>query len=128
MNSREHKIKLPPELVGFFEATGYTESTLFESRRNARLRVRAAADLSILKMLPSIPRKELEFGVLVKDVSQRGISFIAHKQLFPEECVTIQFNSRVFELRIVRCRRLNELCYECGAEVQAFRNLEEETA
>jgi hypothetical protein len=126
MKNRELKIKLPPELKDFFEQTGYTESTFFESRRNGRLRIRAEGDITLLKNLPSLPRKENEFLVLIKDVSQRGLCLLTHKQLFPLEEFSLSFNARVIDASIVRCRRINELCYECGAEIQAFKNLEDD--
>ena len=120
MKSLELKIKLPPELKNFFAETGYTDSTLFESRKNGRLRIRAAGELVLSKNLPALPRNETEFLVLIKDVSQRGICLLAHKQLFPEEAFVLNFNSRMIEARIVRCRRLNEQCFECGAEIKSL--------
>lgn len=126
MSEKELKIILPPELKNFFAETGYTESTYFESRRNGRLRIRAVGDITLSKNLPSLPRKENEFLVLIKDVSQRGICLLTHKQLFPHEEFSLSFNARVIDGRIVRCRRVNELCYECGAEIQSFKNLESE--
>jgi hypothetical protein len=126
VNLADLKIELPPQLKNFFEEKGYTDSTLFESRKNGRLRIRAAGELVLSKTLPSLPRKEKEFLVLIKDVSQRGVCLLTHKQLFPEESFILNFNSRIIEARIVRCRRLNQRCFECGAEIKSFRNLEAE--
>ncbi len=71
---------------------------------------------------PSIQRSERAMIVLVKDISRSGISFLAHEQLWPEETIALQFLGRHIRARIVRCRRLDSACWECGAEITHFEN------
>lgn len=126
MNSLDSKIVLPLSLASFFTEPGYCESTYFESRKNARLRIRCKAAMSIEKSPPSIVRAERQLIVYVKDISQRGIGVVSHVQIFPEEHLLICFQRREVHAKVVRCRRLGDLCWECGATIKLFKNLEEE--
>ncbi len=126
MNVLESKIVLPPSLAAFFAEPSYGESTFFESRKNSRLRIRCKAAMSIEKSPPCLVRSERQLIVYVKDISKRGIGIISHLQLFPQEKLLICFQHREVYAMTVWCRRIGELCWECGALITSFRNLEED--
>ncbi len=128
MNVLESKIVLPSSLAAFFTEAGYCESTFFESRKNSRLRIRCKATMAIAESPPSIVRSERQSLVYVKDISTRGIGIVSHLQLFPQEKLLIYFQHREVRATVVRCRRLGELCWECGAQITSFKNLEEDNA
>jgi hypothetical protein len=120
------KIVLPPSLENFFQEAGYCESTYYEGRKNSRLRIRCKATLVIEASPPSIERPEQTAIVFVKDISKRGIAILCHQQLWPEEKLLICFQQRQVRASAVRCRRLDECCWECGAEITEFKNLEDD--
>jgi hypothetical protein len=55
-------------------------------------------------------------GVYTKDVSRKGFGLLSPQQLFPKEQVELHAaNGQDYRLQIVRCRRIDERCYECAA-------------
>jgi hypothetical protein len=55
-------------------------------------------------------------GVYTVDASRRGIRFISPVQLLPKLRVVLWIpNTKEFQVEIVRCRRFDEYCYDCGA-------------
>ncbi len=126
MNVLEDRIVLPLSLQSFFGEPGYCESTFFESRKHSRLRIRCKASMSIEVSLPCIVRTERHSLVYVKDISRGGLGIITHEQLFPEEKLLVVFQQREVRATVVRCRRIEHLCWECGVLITGFKNLEEE--
>lgn len=56
-------------------------------------------------------------GVYAKDISRLGIGFISPEQFFPGDEVTILVpGPKKMKLRIKRCWRVADRCYDCGAE------------
>ena len=64
--------------------------------------------------------------VYVKDISKRGLGIVSHLQLFPQEKLLICFQHREVRATVVRCSRLSNLCWESGALIESFKNLEED--
>jgi len=61
-------------------------------------------------------RAETTHAIYVKDCSRNGMGFLSPLQLFPLETVELQMNlERSYALEIVRCRRIQAGCFECGA-------------
>ena len=55
-------------------------------------------------------------AIFLKDISRSGMAFISPVQLFPRDHVQIWTeNQRTYELEVIRCRRLQKQCYECGS-------------
>lgn len=55
-------------------------------------------------------------AVYTNDLSRKGLGLFAPVQLFPKERVTLRLSDgRECQLEIVRCRRVGQNCYECGA-------------
>ncbi len=100
-------VELPEEWTDFFEQRGPTSAEFDESRGYHRFHLRGKA---ILK------RNGTHYGIFTKDISRTGIGFYCGEQLFPCEHVFIWLpNGTNPEMSIVRCLRIKENCYECGA-------------
>ena len=123
-------VKLPDELKAFYRESGYLPTTAVEYRTNARLRVRSDGDIKFT-FTPAALTKNPEFRqvregkALIKDLSKGGIGVLYHEQIFPEERFQLFFQGRIIEVTVVRCRRLNEACYEIGGRVIEIRTLQE---
>lgn len=58
----------------------------------------------------------VQLGVYTTDASRQGIGFLSPVQLLPkEQCCIRLSNTKGFHIEVVRCRRIDERCYECGA-------------
>lgn len=56
------------------------------------------------------------FGVYTVDASRKGIRFFCPIQLLPRLRVHLRIPKvQEFQVEIVRCCRLDECCYDCGA-------------
>lgn len=64
----------------------------------------------------AIVRRELEtFGVYMKDCSRAGMGLVSPVQLLPRERVQLWMQpQRSYSLEVIRCRRVQANCYECG--------------
>jgi hypothetical protein len=59
-------------------------------------------------------------GVYTVDVSRQGIRFYSPVQLLPKDRpLLILASGKELRLEIVRCRRRDERCYDCGATFAA---------
>ncbi len=123
------EVILPEDLKAFFYESGYLATTAEEFRGNARLRVRSAADILLMR-LPIALQWGLDdhhqrFGkVLIKDLSRSGIGVIFHRQIFPEQRFQVRFQGRLIHAVAVRCRRLGLKCYETGGRIVSTEKLE----
>ena len=60
--------------------------------------------------------KEQDLAVFVKDLSRMGIGFYSPVQLFPCDRVELQIPGKILlNLKIVRCLRIRDRCFECGS-------------
>lgn len=112
-----HPVKLPFALRNFFNEKGYAASNIFENRTTARLKIRCEAVLHLTVTPAFLARSELDFQVLVKDMSKTGIGILCHRQLYPTESFCIELMGRQIHAAVVRCRKLGESCYEVGARI-----------
>ncbi len=126
MAKAQAKVILPSSLDNFFDETGYCDDESFEARRASRLRIRREASMRIEESPPSLQRIDRDWIVIVKDISRVGISFLSHDLLWPSEKIFIRFRGRQIRAKIVRCRQLGPQCWECGADMFYFKNLEED--
>jgi hypothetical protein len=63
-----------------------------------------------------LQRNDTYLGVFTADASRQGLKFYSPVQLFPKERCRIRLpKTKEFQIEIVRCRRVDESCYECGA-------------
>jgi len=126
MASSNLKVVLPSSLASFYEESGYCDPSFFEQRRATRLNIRCEAAMCIESSPANVLRTERNSTVLVKDISKRGINVLTHEQLWPEEILYIRFQCRQIRVRVVRCRCLGESCWEVGAKIFFFKNLEDD--
>ena len=101
------RAEVPRDLEGYFNREGPTPSCLDESRALHRFYLRQRAVLEA--------DGKLHAGY-TRDVSRSGMGLISPVQLFPLEEVQIWLPERAaINLRVVRCERLDDRCYACGA-------------
>ena len=63
-----------------------------------------------------LQRNDTYLGVITADASRQGLKFFSPVQLLPNERCRIRLpKTKEFQIEIVRCRRIAEGCYECGA-------------
>jgi len=103
----EQKPTLPAEMKDFFDQHGAIPSRPGCRRAYHRFYLRGKGILH---------RNESYLGVFTADASRQGLCFLSPIQLLPKERCHIRLpNTKNFQIEIVRCRRLGENCYECGA-------------
>jgi hypothetical protein len=103
----EQTTKLPARLKDFFERHGLTPSHSESRRAYHRFFLRSKAILR---------RNDTALGVYSVDASRSGIAFLSPIELALKERVSIRLpKTKEFQIEIVRCRLLEEQCYECGA-------------
>ena len=57
------------------------------------------------------------YGVYTVDASRQGIRFLSPVQLELKEHCRIQLpKTKEFQIEIMRCNRINDQCYDCGAQ------------
>jgi hypothetical protein len=103
----ELSARIPERMTDFFERKGPTPVRNADRRAYRRFYLRGKAIL----------RSDEKFlGVYTVDASRKGIRFFSPIQLLPKLHVWLQLpNVQEFEVEIVRCCRLEERCYDCGA-------------
>ena len=106
-NKLSCNVRLPESWDDSAPPTGPTAAHLDDQRRFRRFHLRGKAVL------------ELEgsyLAIYTKDISRSGLAFLCEKQLFPcQEAGVWLAEGQRGAIRIVRCRRIGERCYECGA-------------
>lgn len=115
-------VQLPEHMSGFFQEAGYLETVYCELRGQARLRVRCE---SLLEgdFAPSFLRVEKRLAkVLIKDLSRSGVGILSHQQLWPGETFWVTLLGRRLHVRVVRCRRLADACFEIGGVVTSVES------
>jgi len=98
---------LPDKLRDFFDQHGKMPSHSDCRRAYNRFYLRGKAIL----------RRENEFfGVFTADASRQGIHFLAPVELTLQERCRIRLpRTKEFQIEIVRCFRVDEHCFDCGA-------------
>ncbi len=106
-DSATHQARLPEKFTDFFERHGTVRAR--EGCRRAYLRF-------YLRGQAIVDRRGDQLGVFTTDASRQGIGFLSPVQLLPKERCRIQLpKTKGFQIEVVRCRRIDERCYECGA-------------
>jgi hypothetical protein len=103
----DQKACLPDEMKDFFDQAGPVHSRPGCRRAYHRFYLRGKAILQ---------RQNSYLGVFTADASRQGICFMSPVQLMPKEKCRIRLpKTKEFQIEIVRCRRVADSCYECGA-------------
>jgi hypothetical protein len=101
------KTRLPEQLKHYFDPRGAMPVHPDSRRAYSRFYLRSKAILR---------RNDKSYGVYTADASRKGIRFLSPVQLMPKERVFIRLpKTKEFQIEIMRCRRLEEECFECGA-------------
>jgi hypothetical protein len=103
----ELKPRLPDEMQDFFEQHGTLQARPGCRRAYLRFYLRSQAILQ---------RQGNYMGVYTADASRQGLCFLSPVQLLPKERCRIRLpKTKDFQIEVVRCRRIADGCYECGA-------------
>ena len=99
--------RVPASMPDFFERKGPLP---------ARVGCRRSAPRFYLRGKAILRSDNQSFGVYTVDASRKGIRFLSPIQLLPMLHVTLHLpDVREFDVEIVRCCRLEERSYDCGA-------------
>jgi PilZ domain len=99
--------RIPAEMTDFFQREGPLPTRVDCRRAYPRFYMRGKAVLRWDEKL---------FGVYTVDASRKGIRFFSPMQLLPKLRVHLRIPKvQEFQVEIVRCCRLDEGCYDCGA-------------
>lgn len=99
--------RLPSEWDDYFEQTGLVPSRYDNRRSFLRFFLRARG---------VVEQGQSVFGVYLKDLSRDGVGFVAPQQFLPLEHLRLLLpGPKSYDIQVVRCRRLGERCYDCGA-------------
>lgn len=100
-------VRLPVSEEEFLAHQGATPTTYSSRRSFHRFYFRGKGILT---------RRGTSLGVYTTDLSRKGLGLLAPIQLFPMDRVTLRLdNGMECQLEIVRCRRVDRDCYECGS-------------
>jgi hypothetical protein len=103
----EIKTRLPKDLQDFFDRVGPMPAQHGCRRAYQRFYIRGKAILR---------HRETYYGVYSVDASRQGLCFLSPIQMFPKERCRIRLpKTKEFQIQIVRCHRVDDGCYECGA-------------
>jgi PilZ domain len=103
----EVKTRLPENMEDFFEWMGLIPHHSGCRRAYQRFFIRGKAILHY---------QEAHYGVYSADASRGGIRFLSPVEILPKERARIRLpNTKEFQIETVRCHRLDECCYDCGA-------------
>jgi hypothetical protein len=103
----EKTTRLPANLTDFFERQGMTPVQHATRRVHHRFFLRSRAIVRWQSMV---------LGAYSVDASRSGIAFLSPVEIAVKERVGIRLpKTKEFQLEIVRCRRLEDECFECGA-------------
>jgi hypothetical protein len=103
----ELKTLLPKSMEGFFDQLGLVPHRSGCRRAYQRFFIRG-------KGIVRWQGKDL--GVYSADASRQGVRFLSPVELRPKERARIRLpNTKEFQIEIVRCHRVDECCYDCGA-------------
>jgi hypothetical protein len=103
----EKKTLLPQKLLDFFDRAGPMPAQHGCRRAYQRFYVRGRG---ILKY------KDTLMGVYTVDASRQGLCFLSPVQILPKERCSIRLpKTKDFNIQVVRCRRVDKDCFECGA-------------
>ena len=87
-----------------------------DMRHDTRYKYHARAMLLAEASLPHVARQSGRHVVFIKDVSRAGIAFYHEEQLYPRERMQLWLPGQELHIvRISRCRKVNDRCYEIGA-------------
>ncbi len=109
-------VTLPGEWSDYFDRRGPLPTIVDDARQFPRFYYRAFAGLAYTGSLPAMERPSTVRRVYLKDISRTSICFLHSEQLFPCERMMIILTDGVQrDVTVVRCRRLQEHCYEVAA-------------
>ena len=110
------EVELPSWWAGDPESGQAFTSVPKDSRRFTRRDFRSCAALEYRETFPSFRRPQTRHRIYMINVARGGISFLHGEELFPRERMRVVLRDGCDRLiEIVRCRRVQDQCFEVGA-------------
>lgn len=111
------RIRLPEQFADLEHRRGVLPAEAIDMRRSARVYCPGKLIIETFATLPAVPRNHQYVVGYSVDISESGIRFLHDTELYPGERVTLWTSAQRVTCTVVRCRRLNEMCYEIGASL-----------
>lgn len=120
----KYELALPAEPEDYFGASGAVPSIPEDQRRYVRTQLRVVAALQYRRSLAKLDRKSEWYKIVMRDISRSGVSFLHSQQVYPtEQLMLVMPDCKPRCIEVTRCRRIDTLCYEVGANfIQKFRS------
>jgi hypothetical protein len=105
------RAELPCSWQEYMAGAGAVQTTPDDGRKYCRIALRGIAIIFV---------DEQAHAAYAKDVSKVGMGFFSPVNLLPRTCIRLWVPGRsLLRLRVSRCRRLGERCFECGGLFEA---------
>lgn len=117
INAAPLRLQVPVESPVPLAASAGAQSIPFDQRQAPRVNFRRRGAMQVSQPLPTCSRTDAHGGILVWDVSRRGLRFLFDEQLFPGEQLRIWLPETELKGEVIRCRRLGPRCYEIGVRL-----------
>ena len=106
--------ELPAKWTDFFDHQGLAPLVYDDDRAYHRHYYRTRSVMT---------RNGNQWAIFTKDFSRKGIGFYAREQVFPREIVQLWLPTGILRtVSIVRCLRVQDNCFECGAQFSVSPN------
>lgn len=110
------EIQLPPSWDRDRQRRGRLPTCENDLRRFPRFHYHVRAIMECQGGFPNYSRLQQSFVVCTANISRGGLAFLHSEELFPGEHVRIWLPGGLeTELEVIRCRHLQERCFELGA-------------
>ncbi|MEM1225775.1 MAG: hypothetical protein AAGJ40_08750 [Planctomycetota bacterium] len=110
-------VSLPGEWEGFFQESGVAPLPFGEHDARQRRIVRTSGLMAFVTPLPALRRTSSVVGIYTRDFSRDACGLLTSMELYPEEIVRVFLSTLCLQLRVVRCTRHNDQCFEVGAAI-----------
>jgi hypothetical protein len=114
VSTLDYGIQLPEAWSNFFVERGECNSYLGDNRKHRRIKARTYGALWFDKPWILLDRPAVIHGVYSKDFSLRGCGFVTSFEIFPDEIVRILLPTFWLTIRVVRCQRIQDRCFDVG--------------
>ncbi|PHS17429.1 MAG: hypothetical protein COA78_03000 [Blastopirellula sp.] len=102
------KVNLPEQWDNFFDHSGKIPTNFNDQRQFPRFYLRSKAISKLDGQLDCI---------YIKDISRNSVAFLHYDQMFPLKRPVIMLpNGTQRQAVIIRCRRIQQGCFECAAK------------
>lgn len=111
------KVVIPEKLRPRLAVGSPLPSQPGDLRRFVRFISDFEAVLQVLEAWPDRLTSPQPYLVPIHNISREGLQAFHHEELFPDDRIQLKLLKSTRVYRIVRCRRVTDMCYELGAQI-----------